>query len=513
MARRRWTAMFFVTALHLGACHAILGLDDPTVEGQDAAADARSDVEDEPMVEGPSIDGGLDGSKDADAEPEVVVNYNENWDNPTLWNKIDLSTFNGGVTAFAGAVFDGRYIYFAPSNNTNAVAFAARYDTLGNLLTVNTSWSFFDTGSLHPDARGFQGAFFDGQYVYFVPFAGPTAHTGRIVRYDTKAGRQFSDALAWSHFDTTSLNANAKGFIGGAFDGQKYAYMAPGLGSFDAGQREQAIAARFDVTAPNGFSSAGGAGAWQFFDTQTIDPLLSGGGPRGFFGTVHTGSHLYFAPFGYGGGLPDACRGRVVRYDAAKSFTAKASWELFDTSTVDSHAVCFQGAAYDGRHVYFVPLIHKDDYSGAVTRYDTTKAFTQAQSWNVFDVGTLDGGVAASQLDGGAPVVRKGYVGATFDGRYLYLVPNQSPGAHGWIARFDTTKASLEDATAWSFYDATRAVPRGDGTPETDAVAFVGAVFDGQYVYLIPGFKAVVVRFYAAYPAKLPKFMRAGSFF
>ena len=501
--------MVLVAVLHLVACHVVLGLDDPKIEAQDAASvDDVGDAADETVVLGPAIDGGVDAGNDA--EVDVVVNYNENWDNPTLWNKIDLSTFNGGVTAFAGAVFDGRYIYFAPSNNTNSVAFAARYDTLGNLLTVNTSWSFFDTGSLHPDARGFQGAFFDGQYVYFVPFAGPTVHTGRVVRFDTKAGRQFSDALAWSHFDTASLNGNARGFIGGAFDGQKYAYMAPGLGSFADGQREQALAARFDTTASNGFSSAG---AWQFFDTQTIDPTLPGGGPRGFFGALFTGTHLYFAPYGYGGAVPDGCRGRVIRYDASKSFVAKASWELFDTTTVDSHAHCFQGTAYDGRHVYFVPLINAGGYSGAVTRYDTTKPFAQSGSWNVFDVSTLDGGVAPSQVDAGVPPIRKGYVGATFDGRYLYFVPNQSPQAHGWLARFDTTKPNLDDPSAWSFYDVQRAVPRAGGAPETDAVAFVGAVFDGQYVYLVPGFKSVVVRFYAAYPAKLAKFMRGGSFF
>jgi hypothetical protein len=218
--------------------------------------------------------------------------------------------------------------------------YAARYDTKGDGFSFTTSWKFFDTASIHPDARGFEGAFFDGQYVYFVPFAIPNVHTGRMLRYDTKADRSFDDPIAWTHFDTTTVNPYAKGFIGGAFDLKRYAYMAPGPGVFDTGTRPEAVAMQYDTT-----TAFNEGGTWQTFDTQTIAPTLDGGGPRGFFGTVATNEHVYFVPYGYGG----PTRGRVVRYDQAKPFTSASSWELFDTALIDPHHRRRREAGRDAR--------------------------------------------------------------------------------------------------------------------------------------------------------------------
>ena len=433
-SRRHFAFITSSVAIAVAGCHAILGLDDPTIEDGAALTDASDDAL---QVLGPTTDGadpsdaGLDA--DGDAEPEVVVTYNEQWDNPTLWNKLNLKELNAGTTSFVGAVFDGRYIYFAPSNNTTSPAFAARYDTKGNGFTVNDSWKFFDTAILHPDARGFEGAFFDGRYVYFVPFAGPTVHTGRFTRFDTKADRDFNDAQAWSTFDTTTLNQYAKGFIGAAFDGTRYAYAAPGIGNFpETGTRPQALAARFDTSqAATGFASAG---AWQFFDTQTVAPQLDAGGPRGFVGAVYTGTHVYFVPYGYAVDL----RGRVIRHETAKPFQSPSSWEVFDTLAIDPGAAGFQGGAYDGRYVYLTPLLNESGQHGTVTRFDTQKPFTAASSWTAFDIATIDGGGVPSQ-EGRTPI-KVGFVGAGFDGRFVYFSGNQSPAIHGWIARFDSAR-------------------------------------------------------------------------
>src|SRR5204862_5952151 len=143
-------------------------------------------------------------------------------------------------------------------------------------------------------------------------------------------------------------NSNAKGFVGGVFDGKNTAFMAPGPGVFPEGDggRPQAIAARFDTT-PGGFKSQS---SYQFFDTQLIDAVK----PRGFFGTILTNDYLYLVPYGYGG----ESKGRVVRYARAKSFSDASSWEIFDTSSIDTESVGFQGGAYDGRHVYLVPFLN-----------------------------------------------------------------------------------------------------------------------------------------------------------
>jgi hypothetical protein len=518
MARRvrRRRLAFLVLAL-LSGCHAVLGLDDPVIDrsgGPAASGDGSSDAL---QVEGPLIDGrapnpgtdggGGDANADADAEPPAVMAYNENWDNASLWNHFDLHNINVGISSFTGAVFDGRYVYFAPSNNTNAAVLAARYDTQGNGFTITNSWSFFDTAVLHPDARGFSGAFFDGRYVYFVPFAIPGLHHGRLVRYDTQAGRNFGDAQAWSQVNLTAFEPYAKGFIGGAYDGERYAYMAPGPGAFIDGGRPESLAARYDSTL-----ALGAEPSWQFFDTQRIDPSLNGG-PRGFFGTVLTEDHLYFVPYGYGGSV----RGRVVRYDQKKPFTEVAAWEVFDTAAVNPGSGGFQGGGYDGRFVYLAPLVNVDGISGVVTRFDTKQpAFTDAGSWSAFDLQTLDGGLVPSQS--GRTPERRGYVGTGFDGRFMYFVGDQAVpvGYHGWIARFDSTKPDLHDPSAWSFYDTTAINPFAKG--------FCGAVFDGMYVYFVPGFvgspptenNTVVVRLHAAYALsgkpRPPKFMPGGTF-
>jgi hypothetical protein len=95
------------------------------------------------------------------------------------------------------------------------------------------SWATFDLTTKNPAAKGFDGAQFDGRYVYFFP------RGSVIARYDTQGS--FGSTNAWDTFDTSSLTANAKGFMGGAFDG-RYVYLAP---------RDQGIAVRFDAKTPS----------------------------------------------------------------------------------------------------------------------------------------------------------------------------------------------------------------------------------------------------------------------
>lgn len=72
---------------------------------------------------------------------------------------------------YAGAVFDGRYIYLGPNyNGTQYHGEVLRYDTQGD-FTDTSAWAVYDPGASGVDlyARGFWGAGFDGQYLYFVP--------------------------------------------------------------------------------------------------------------------------------------------------------------------------------------------------------------------------------------------------------------------------------------------------------------------------------------------------------
>ncbi len=80
---------------------------------------------------------------------------------------------------FAGATFDGRFVYLVPS--TPGFGVAARYDTLSTFAS-DCAWSTVDLTQLDPAASFYFGAVFDGQYVYFVPRG-----TALVARFDAKA--------------------------------------------------------------------------------------------------------------------------------------------------------------------------------------------------------------------------------------------------------------------------------------------------------------------------------------
>jgi hypothetical protein len=73
------------------------------------------------------------------------------------------------------------------------------------------------------------------------------------------------------------------------------------------------------------------------------------------------------------------------------------------------------------------------------------------------------------------------YVGGTFDGRYVYFVPNEAPNL---ALRYDTTGAFASSAS-WSTFD-TESV-------NINAYGFMGAVFDGRYVYYVPWYSSGAV--------------------
>ena len=94
--------------------------------------------------------------------------------------------------AYEGAVFDGRYVYFVPSGTYQqftAISHSEvlRYDTTSNFESAE-SWSTFDAGAngVGNDPVGYAGGIFDGRYIYFVPFKDSNGqYHGEVLRYDT----------------------------------------------------------------------------------------------------------------------------------------------------------------------------------------------------------------------------------------------------------------------------------------------------------------------------------------
>ena len=191
--------------------------------------------------------------------------------------------------------------------------------------------------------------------------------------------------------------------------------------------------------------------SWEVFDI---------GLTHSYQGAAFDGHYIYFCP-GYEG-TPDVSltaedkySGSVVRLDTRGEFKDAASWKIFDVKSVTPNAACFDGGAFDGRYLYFVPL-----NNGVVVQYDTKGDFADPDSWRTYDIG---------------PFIGSGWcVGAVFDGRYLYLVPYM----HGVVVRCDTHGDFTADKS-WESYDS-------NDTGGLDTSGADGGFFDGRYVYFIP---------------------------
>ncbi|MBF8263360.1 MAG: hypothetical protein HW387_1025 [Parachlamydiales bacterium] len=331
-----------------------------------------------------------------------------------------------------------------------------------NKLMSAESTTCFEMAAVNGALYGFVGGVFDGRYVYLVPNS-TSAASGTIARYDTTL--PFYEMGSYTAFDTTAVSGGSRGFHGGVFDG-RYVYLVPN----DSGL--SGTITRYDTTL-----SFVGAGSYTCFDTLTVHSAS-----LGFQGAVFDGRYVYLVP--YNNGLS----GQITRYDTAQSFTAAAGYTCFDTQTVNNASLGFFGGVFDGRYVYLVPYNSTGVAHGTITRYDTAQSFTAAASYTCFDTMTVS---SAS----------RGFAGGVFDGRYVYLVPNDS-GQSGTITRYDTT-GSFTTAASYTCFDTTAVNNASKG--------FVGGVFDGRYVYLVPNNNGANFGTITRYDTTWP-FLAAGSY-
>jgi hypothetical protein len=192
----------------------------------------------------------------------------------------------------------------------------------------------------------------------------------------------------------------------------------------------------------------------------TQDVAAFSGNAKGYLGGAFDTRYVYLAPY-YNG---TSYHGLVARYDTTQPWGVPGSYSYFDVSTVNGAARGFYGAAFDGRYVYFIPH-YNGAYDGVVARYDTTQPFNVAASWQTVDISAFRAGA-------------KGYIGAVFDGKSLYLVPYYNgTNYHGLVAKLDTTQA-FNNGLSWTFFDIS--------SVSAGARGYFGGNFDGRYVYLTP---------------------------
>jgi hypothetical protein len=388
------------------------------------------------------------------------------------WNFFDVASIGGGIN-YSGVAFDGRYLYFAPDFSPPVVL---RYDTkcatcsqAPGTLTDPMAWSthplvpnIVAAGGASGGSYPYLGTAFDGQYVYFAPFATNTF----AVQYDTQGS--FEGASAWSVFDASKLDPSAD-YWGVASDG-RYAYLVPNTTS--------TIVAYDNHAAQAGNSGFATASSWSSYNL--------GVGPdfEGFWGGLYDGHNLYLAPFS----------GDVAARHVA-SAPLGSSWSVGSTNGFDFKIQeqlsppHFWGSGYDGRHVYFVP--YKTD-ALTFAAFDTTGQFNDDTAWTTFSLTQLFKPSNGTTIVGALP----GFVGVAYDGKRLILAPSgQVATSDGsviplQVVAYDTT-LPLTSIASYTTFDPTT-LPGG-----TRAFGFEGAAFDGQYVYFVPHTGSVVARFQA----------------
>jgi hypothetical protein len=265
---------------------------------------------------------------------------------------------------------------------------------------------------------------------------------------------------------------------------------------------------------PVEYHAMGDASRWTSFDASSATgTVVTAGG-------TFDGRYLYIVPVEDGSGSPT---GRVGRYDTRGPFLLPASWSAFDAAALDARARSFVGATFDGRYVYLAPSSIGGTSPAPVVRYDARADFANAGSWTALDpssLGVVGGAIAGATFDGryvylvpfgdfgdaiavrydttqsfdagGAwstfdtmtiPGVTPGFGGGIFDGRYVYFTPFSTGGGyHGVVARHDT-RGTFADPGAWSVFDLQSVNP--------GAAGFRGAAFDGRFVYFAPGVQSV----------------------
>ena len=322
---------------------------------------------------------------------------------PASYSAYDASQTDGlEVRGFYGAVFDGCYVYFVPRqiDMRQYHSRILRLDTRGEFKNPS-SWSAFDVGEAHSQ----QSAAFDGRYIYFCPgFSNDpeteSTYSGRTIRYDTTA--PFKDPSSYTSVDlSTLLDPRAACFDGGAFDG-RYIYLVPLYGRF---------AVRYDTR-----GAFNDPHSWEGFDGAQVGMGLN-------VGAVFDGRYLYYCAYG---------NANIARFDTRREFADPASWELRDVDhTGGLRTTGFDGGFFDGRFVYFQPFFltqedGKNRFHSHYLRYDPSRPFGDAASWQSSDASATDG------------LHSVGYNGGAFDGRYFYAAPWQQGPAPNCADRFIT---------------------------------------------------------------------------
>ena len=249
------------------------------------------------------------------------------------WSHMNVSTAQGGAlldSVYAGASFDGRYVYYVPRNSDTFV----RFDTQG-VFTTAGDWDRMNMSTAQGGAElnaAYVGTSFDGRYIYFVPLNSDT-----FLRFDTQG--VFTTAGDWSQMNMSTAQGGAEletAYLDASFDG-RYIYFVP---------LNSDTFVRFDTQGV--FTTAG--------DWSQMNMSTAQGGAEletAYLDASFDGRYIYFVPLN---------SDTFVRFDTQGVFTTAGDWSQMNMSTAQGGAEldkAYRGASFDGRYVYYTP--HNSD--------------------------------------------------------------------------------------------------------------------------------------------------------
>ena len=357
-----------------------------------------------------------------------------------LVESIDLASINANYVGYATACFDGRYLYLTPyANGSGMQGYFLRYDTTAAFTTGNVD--VMDLTTISASFKGFTATTFDGRYIYLVQGHDGTSYAGKFLRYDTQAS--FTAAGSYAYIDLFLVDPYLVGIYSLCFDG-RYVYGITNIKDW-ATSTYTGHLFRYDTS--------------QSFATGNVDVINianENANAKGYTSICFDGQNIYCCPY-YNG---SSAHGLLIKYDTSLSFLS-SNVEIKNLESINANLKGFYGLSITEDHMYIIPYNDGSPH-GKLVRCNLNKSFSDDNSYEYIDLTSVDSGL-------------KGYKGSIYDGRYLYLIPFNNGSRHGKIARIDTYNFNTSNV---EFLDLANVNANFEG--------FWGASFDGKYMYLVP---------------------------
>ena len=135
--------------------------------------------------------------------------------------------------------------------------------------------------------------------------------------------------------------------------------------------------------------------------------------------------------------------------------------EMVNLASLNANWKGYVGCCFDGQYVYLCPF-YGSVWNGYFVRYDVSLPFDVVGSYETFNLASINAAYT-------------GWKGATFDGRYVYMVQTYD-GTAGRLLRYDT-QASFTSSGSYSIIDLKLI--------NTNYTAFQSMAFDGRYIYTL----------------------------